>query len=163
MGGSNADTRDASRCHTTAVPQHDRLRCRIWFSDDDQGGIIEARAPVPFPSSWADGAEDRPPRVPQMSTARDRDGGQTQSGGVKRQNRNWGRIQSRIPDRLIPTTQTQTGTTFSAEGGGFFIFLIGIGASLTVQYLSVCKFPLYFSPTVRSQAHSPLFFGEKRE
>ncbi|KAH9020204.1 hypothetical protein EDB85DRAFT_532534 [Lactarius pseudohatsudake] len=46
----------------------------------------EARAtvPVPFPSSVAEGApEDRPRRVPQMSTARGRDGGRTQSGGVK--------------------------------------------------------------------------------
>jgi len=46
----------------------------------------EARAPVPvpFPSSTVEGgAEDRPRRVPQMSTARGRDGGRTQSGGVK--------------------------------------------------------------------------------
>ena len=44
----------------------------------------EARAHVPFPSSVAEGApEDRPRRVPQMSTARGRDGGRTQSGGVK--------------------------------------------------------------------------------
>ena len=43
----------------------------------------EARAPVPFPSSQAEGADDRPRRVPQMSTARGRDGGRTQSGGVK--------------------------------------------------------------------------------
>jgi cysteine protease ATG4 len=39
---------------------------------------------VPFPSSQASGADDRPARrVPQMSTARGRDGGRTQSGGVK--------------------------------------------------------------------------------
>lgn len=44
----------------------------------------EARAPVPFPSSsQAEGADDRPRRLPQMSTARGRDGGRTQSGGVK--------------------------------------------------------------------------------
>ena len=43
----------------------------------------EARAPVPFPSSQAEGTDDRPRRVPQMSTARGRDGGRTQSGGVK--------------------------------------------------------------------------------
>ena len=44
----------------------------------------EARAPVPFPSSATEGGpEDRPRRVPQMSTARGRDGGRTQSGGVK--------------------------------------------------------------------------------
>jgi cysteine protease ATG4 len=43
----------------------------------------EARAPVPFPSSAAEGTDDRPRRVPQMSTARGRDGGRTQSGGVK--------------------------------------------------------------------------------
>lgn len=46
----------------------------------------EARAPVPvpFPSSTSEGgAEDRPRRVPRMSTARGRDGGRTQSGGVK--------------------------------------------------------------------------------
>jgi len=43
----------------------------------------EARAPVPFPSSQAEGADDRPRRIPQMSTARGRDGGRTQSGGVK--------------------------------------------------------------------------------
>ena len=44
----------------------------------------EARAPVPFPSSQAEGTDDRSPRrVPQMSTARGRDGGRTQSGGVK--------------------------------------------------------------------------------
>ena len=44
----------------------------------------EARAAnVPFPSSVTEG-EDCPPRsVPQMSTARGRDGGRTQSGGVK--------------------------------------------------------------------------------
>ncbi|KAN0134671.1 hypothetical protein V8E53_007456 [Lactarius tabidus] len=44
----------------------------------------EARAHVPFPSSvQEDVQEDRPRRVPQMSTARGRDGGRTQSGGVK--------------------------------------------------------------------------------
>jgi cysteine protease ATG4 len=44
----------------------------------------EARAHVPFPSSVAEGVqEDRPRRIPQMSTARGRDGGRTQSGGVK--------------------------------------------------------------------------------
>ena len=44
----------------------------------------EARAQGPFPSSAAEGTqEDRPRRVPQMSTARGRDGGRTQSGGVK--------------------------------------------------------------------------------
>ena len=43
----------------------------------------EARAPVPFPVSQAEGADDRPRRVPQMSTTRGRDGGRTQSGGVK--------------------------------------------------------------------------------
>jgi cysteine protease ATG4 len=44
----------------------------------------EARAHVPFPSSVVEDApEDRPRRVPQMSTARGRDGGRTQSGGVK--------------------------------------------------------------------------------
>jgi len=43
----------------------------------------EARAPVPFPMSQAEGADDRPRRIPQMSTARGRDGGRTQSGGVK--------------------------------------------------------------------------------
>lgn len=41
----------------------------------------EARAHVPFPTSAAE--EERPRRVPQMSTARGRDGGRTQSGGVK--------------------------------------------------------------------------------
>ncbi|KAI0259535.1 hypothetical protein BC834DRAFT_943164 [Gloeopeniophorella convolvens] len=42
------------------------------------------RAPVPFPSSAAvEAAEERPRRVPQMSTARARDGGRTQSGGVR--------------------------------------------------------------------------------
>ena len=41
-------------------------------------------AHVPFPSSVAEGVqEDRPRRIPQMSTARGRDGGRTQSGGVK--------------------------------------------------------------------------------
>ena len=41
-------------------------------------------AHVPFPSSGAEGVqEDRPRRIPQMSTARGRDGGRTQSGGVK--------------------------------------------------------------------------------
>ena len=41
-------------------------------------------AHVPFPSSVAEGTqEDRPRRIPQMSTARGRDGGKTQSGGVK--------------------------------------------------------------------------------
>jgi hypothetical protein len=44
----------------------------------------EARAHVPFPSSvQEDVQEDRPRRIPQMSTARGRDGGRTQSGGVK--------------------------------------------------------------------------------
>ncbi|KAI0245661.1 hypothetical protein BJV78DRAFT_1287349 [Lactifluus subvellereus] len=43
----------------------------------------DARAPVPFPSSAAEGGDDRPRRIPQMSTARGRDGGRTQSGGVK--------------------------------------------------------------------------------
>ncbi|KAF8266378.1 hypothetical protein EI94DRAFT_1733232 [Lactarius quietus] len=44
----------------------------------------EHRAHVPFPSSVVEGtSEDRPRRVPQMSTARGRDGGRTQSGGVK--------------------------------------------------------------------------------
>jgi cysteine protease ATG4 len=44
----------------------------------------EARAPVPFPSSsQPEGVDDRPRRIPQMSTARARDGGRTQSGGVK--------------------------------------------------------------------------------
>jgi cysteine protease ATG4 len=43
----------------------------------------EARvANVLFPSSVTEG-EDRPRRVLQMSTARGRDGGRTQSGGVK--------------------------------------------------------------------------------
>jgi hypothetical protein len=43
----------------------------------------EPRAHVPFPSSVTEGVqEDRPPRIPQMSTARGRDGGRTQSGGV---------------------------------------------------------------------------------
>ena len=41
-------------------------------------------AHVPIPSSVAEGTqEDRPRRIPQMSTARGRDGGRTQSGGVK--------------------------------------------------------------------------------
>jgi cysteine protease ATG4 len=44
----------------------------------------EARPFVPFPSSsQAEGTDERPRRVPQMSTARGRDGGRTQSGGVK--------------------------------------------------------------------------------
>jgi len=43
----------------------------------------EARAAVPFPSSQSEGTDDRPRRVPQMSTTRGRDGGRTQSGGVK--------------------------------------------------------------------------------
>jgi cysteine protease ATG4 len=44
----------------------------------------EPRAHVPFPSSVQEGVqEDRPRRIPQMSTARGRDGGRTQSGGVK--------------------------------------------------------------------------------
>ena len=39
---------------------------------------------IPFTSSVAEGVqEDRPQRIPQMSTARGRDGGRTQSGGVK--------------------------------------------------------------------------------
>ena len=45
---------------------------------------VRAHAHVPFPSSVAEGTqEDRPRRIPQMSTARGRDGGRTQSGGVK--------------------------------------------------------------------------------
>ena len=41
-------------------------------------------AHVPFPPSVAEGTqEDRRRRIPQMSTARGRDGGRTQSGGVK--------------------------------------------------------------------------------
>ena len=41
-------------------------------------------AHVPLPSSVAEGTqEDRPRRIPQMSTAKGRDGGRTQSGGVK--------------------------------------------------------------------------------
>jgi hypothetical protein len=41
----------------------------------------EVRAPAPFPSSsQAKGADDRPRRLPQMSTARGRDGGRTQRG-----------------------------------------------------------------------------------
>ena len=43
----------------------------------------EARAHVSFPSSVVEGSQDRPRRVPQMSTAHGRDGGRTQSGGVK--------------------------------------------------------------------------------
>ncbi|KAI9461081.1 cysteine protease required for autophagy [Russula earlei] len=43
----------------------------------------ETRMTVPFPSCQAEGTDDRPRRVPQMSTARARDGGRTQSGGVK--------------------------------------------------------------------------------
>ena len=43
-----------------------------------------AHAHVPFPSSVAEGVqEDMPRRIPQMSTARGRDGRRTQSGGVK--------------------------------------------------------------------------------
>ena len=41
-------------------------------------------AHVPFPPSMVEGTqEDRRRRIPQMSTARGRDGGRTQSGGVK--------------------------------------------------------------------------------
>ena len=44
----------------------------------------EPRAHVPFPTSVAEGAqENRPRRIPQMSTARGRDGGRTQNGVVK--------------------------------------------------------------------------------
>ncbi|KAF8269999.1 hypothetical protein EI94DRAFT_1828625, partial [Lactarius quietus] len=44
----------------------------------------EHRAHVPFPSSTVEGAsENRPRRIPQMTTARGRDGGRTQSGSVK--------------------------------------------------------------------------------
>ncbi|KAN0133892.1 Peptidase family C54 domain containing protein [Lactarius tabidus] len=44
----------------------------------------EASVYAPFPSNVTQGAqEDRPRRVPQMSTSRGRNGGRTQSGGVK--------------------------------------------------------------------------------
>ena len=44
----------------------------------------EAHAHVPFPLSVAEGTpEDRPGRVTQMRTVRGRDGGRTQSKGVK--------------------------------------------------------------------------------
>jgi len=162
MGRSSADTRDASRCHAASVPQHGRLECRSWGSAYDQlktklSNIMKSRkrkeapAPAPFPLSGG-GADDRPRRVPQVSTAHRRDGGRTQSGGVH------GVIALEAgpepePDRGPADPDDPAGTTFKCGVEGFLSFSFKCtfdGLYSTPPCATFHHFFNYFSPIVQT-------------
>lgn len=83
IGRLSCDTRYSARACSTRVPAPKIAKNKSCGSAKSHRRM-EARAHVPFPSSVTeDVPEGRQRRIPPMSTARERDGGRIQSGGVK--------------------------------------------------------------------------------
>ena len=83
IGRLSCDTHYSARARSARIPAP-KIATNKSCGSAKSHRRMEGHAHVPFPSSVTEGMpEGRQRRIPQMSTARERDGGRMQSGSVK--------------------------------------------------------------------------------